>query len=137
MRGHPDRHAVDGVIVVRLEVPLFWANAIAIEDWLLAEVERHPATRALVVDLEATTQLDTTTMDVLTHLLHELQRRGVELYLARALRAPRGVLERSGFMDLLGPGHSWHSISQCVRGGAAGDRTERRERRRPTTAERR
>ena len=115
VRGHPDRHAVDGVIVVRLEVPLFWANAIAIEDWLLAEVERHPATRALVVDLEATTQLDTTTIDVLTHLLHELQRRGVELYLARVLRAPRGVLERSGFMDLLGQGHSWHSISQCVR----------------------
>ena len=115
VRGHPDRHAVDGVIVVRLEVPLFWANAIAIEDWLLAEVERHPTTRALVVDLEATTQLDTTTIDVMTHLLHELQRRGVELYLARVLRAPRGVLERSGFMDLLGQGHSWHSISQCVR----------------------
>jgi len=115
MRGHADRRPVDGVIVVRLEVPLFWANAVAIQDWLLAEVERDADTRALILDLEATTQLDTTTVDVMTHLLHQLRRRGVELYLARVLRVPRGVLERSGFLGLLGEGHSWHSISQCVR----------------------
>jgi anti-anti-sigma factor len=115
VRGHADRHPVDGVLVVRLEVPLFWANAIAIEDWLLAEVDRHADTRALVLDLEATTALDTTTVDVMTHLLRELQRRRVQLYLARVLRSARGVLERSGFMDLLGEGRSWHSISQCVR----------------------
>jgi high affinity sulfate transporter 1 len=115
VRGHADRRPVEGVMVVRLEVPLFWANAIAIEDWLLAEVDRHADTRALIVDLEATTALDTTTVDVLTHLLHELQRRGVQLYLARVLRSARGVLQRSGFMDLLGEGRSWHSISQCVR----------------------
>jgi high affinity sulfate transporter 1 len=115
VRGHADRRPVDGVLVVRLEVPLFWANAIAIEDWLLAQVDRHPDTRALVLDLEATTALDTTTVDVMTHLLHELQRRQVQLYLARVLRSARGVLERSGYMDLLGAGRSWHSISQCVR----------------------
>ena len=55
MRGHADRRPVDGVIVVRLEVPLFWANAVAIQDWLLAEVERDADTRALILDLEATT----------------------------------------------------------------------------------
>jgi high affinity sulfate transporter 1 len=132
VRGHSDRHPVDGVLVVRIEVPLFWANAIAIEDWLLAEVDRHPDTRALVLDLEATTALDTTTVDVMTHLLHELRRRQVQLYLARVLRSARGVLERSGFMDLLGEGRSWHSISQCVREArvqtglkAHGERAER------------
>jgi len=115
LRGHPDRQPVPGVIVVRLEVPLFWANATAIEDWLLADVDGHPGTRALVLDLEATTALDTTSADVMVHLLRELQRRGVHLYLARVLHSVNAVLARSGFLGLLGEDHSWHSISQCVR----------------------
>ncbi len=115
VRGHPDREPVDGVIVVRLDAPLFWANATAIEDRLLVEVGRWPDTRALVLDLEATTQLDTTSADVLTHLAGELERRGVSLYLARAIHRVEAVLRRSGFFEVVDPDNSWHSISQCVR----------------------
>ena len=103
-------------MVVRLDAPLFWANATAIEDRLLAEVENWPDTRALVLDLEATTQLDTTSADVLLHLASELAKRDISLYLARVLHRVEHVLERSGFVDVVGQeGHFWHSISQCVR----------------------
>ena len=122
LRGFPDRRPVVGVVVVRLDAPLFWANATAIEERLLAEVERWPSTRALVLDLEATTQLDITSVDVLAHLVIELRQRGVELYLARVLHPANAVLMRSGFLELLGGEHCWHSISQCVRaaGGTPG-----------------
>jgi high affinity sulfate transporter 1 len=115
LRGFPDRRPVVGVVVVRLDAPLFWANATAIEERLLTEVERWPSTRALVLDLEATTQLDTTSVDVLAHLVIELRQGGVELYLARVLHPANAVLMRSGFLELLGGEHCWHSISQCVR----------------------
>ena len=115
VRGHPDRRPVDGVIVVRLDAPLFWANATAIEDRVLAEVAKWPETRALVLDLEATTQLDTTSADVLTHLAGELARRGVRLYLARVLHRVQSVLDRAGFFDIVSDEQFWHSISQCVR----------------------
>ena len=115
LRGFPDRRPVVGVVVVRLDAPLFWANATAIEERLLAELERWPSTAALVLDLEATTQLDTTSVDVLAHLVVELRQRGVELYLARVLHPANAVLVRSGFFELLGEERCWHSISQCVR----------------------
>ncbi len=115
VRGHPDRLPVPGVVVVRLDAPLFWANATAIEDRLLAVIDEWPGTRALVLDLEATTQLDTTSADVLAHLLTESRRRGVEVYLARVMHRVEAVLERSGFMAELGPDRHWHSISQCAR----------------------
>ncbi len=116
VRGHPDRLPVAGVVVVRLDAPLFWANATAIEDRLLAEVENWPDTRALVLDLEATTQLDTTSADVLQHLADELAKRGINLYLARVLHRVEHVLERSGFVDAVDrESRFWHSISQCVR----------------------
>jgi anti-anti-sigma factor len=115
LRDHPDRRPVAGVVVVRLDAPLFWANASAFEDRLLAEVDEWPDTRALVLDLEATTQLDTTSADVLTHLAAELDDRNVSLYLARVLHGVKTVLQRSGFGELVGPDRFWHSISQCVR----------------------
>ena len=116
VRGHPDRSPVPGIVVVRIDAPLFWANATAIEDRLLAEIDNWPDTRALVLDLEATTRLDTTSADVLEHLAAELARRHISLYLARVLHHVEHVLERSGFVDVVGQErHFWHSISQCVR----------------------
>lgn len=116
LRKHPERHPVPGVLVVRIDAPLFWANATAIEDRLLAEVEATPGTRALVLDLEATTRLDTTSADVMVHLADELRGRDVQLYLARVLHHVDHVLERAGFLDVVGRDNFiFHSISQCVR----------------------
>lgn len=115
VHGHPDRRPVAGIIVVRLDAPLFWANAAAIEDRILAELDAWPDTRAVVLNLEATTQLDTTSADVLVHLERELRRRGVSLYLARVLHRVHDVLERAGLFDTLESDRVWHSISQCVR----------------------
>jgi SulP family sulfate permease len=115
MRGHTTRRTVPGILVIRLDVPLFWVNAIAIEGRLLDEVGRRPETRALVLDLEATSQMEATSADVLAHLHGELESRGVALYLARVINPVSQVLERSGFLDVLGEDHIWHSISQCVR----------------------
>ena len=122
LRDHVDRRPVPGVVVVRLDAPLFWANATAIEERLLAETERWPGIRALVLDLEATTQLDTTSVDVLAHLVHELRQSNLDLYLARVLHPVHAVLVRSGFHALLGDEHCWHSISQCVQRGAGSTR---------------
>lgn len=115
VRGHPGRHPVPGVVVVRLDAPLFWANAAAIEERLIAEVGKWEDTTALVLDLEATTQLDTTAADTVAHLHQELAALGIQLYLARVLHRVEAVLGRSGFLVDLGSEHVWHSISQCVR----------------------
>lgn len=115
MRGHTSRKTVPGVVVIRLDVPLFWANATEIESRMLAELENWPDTHALVLDLEATSQLDTTSVDMLEHLHAELAADDIRLYLARVMHRVSEVLARSGFLDTLGDEHIWHSISQSVR----------------------
>lgn len=112
---HPERAEVDGLLVLRLDAPLFWANAVEIHDRVLAEVDERPGLAALLLDLEASNQLDTTSVDMLQSLLGELRVRGVELYLVRVLGRVRDVLARSGFLDDLEPGRLWHSISQGVK----------------------
>ena len=120
MRNHPERRMVDGVLVLRVDVPMFWVNAASVKDAILARVDNadqflDEEIVAVVVDLEGTNQIDTTTIDVLDALLTGLQERDIELYLVRVMYSVRVVLRRSGFMDRLGEDHLWHSISQGVR----------------------
>ena len=115
LHHHPDRRPVDGVVVVRLDAPLFWANASAFEDRLLDQLDEWPGTRALVLDLEATTQLDTTSADMLAHLAAELDSARPSLPRTGAPWRQRGVARGRGFGETVGPDRFWHSISQCVR----------------------
>lgn len=112
---HPERTEVPGVLVLRLDAPLFWANCETTHVHILDAVDGTAGVRALVLDLEATGQMDTTTATMLADLLVELRRRGVEMFIARLHYPARVVLERAGVTDDLGPGHVWHSISQTVK----------------------
>jgi len=120
IRGHPERKTYDGLLVIRLDAPLFWANATQIADGVLAEAAATPDLRAVLLDMEATSQLDTTSVDALELILTRLEQQGVALYLVRVFYQARLVLKRSGFLDQLGEGRMWHSIS-------AGSRAARKE----------
>ena len=115
IRNHAERSTYPGVIVLRLDVPLFWVTAAPANDSILALVDSTPGTRALVLDLEATNQMDTTSADALADLRAALLQRDVDLFLVRVMWPVRKALRRSGLIPLLGEDHLWHSISQGVR----------------------
>jgi sulfate permease, SulP family len=72
-----------------------WVTAAPIHDVVLSKVEAAPpGTRAVVLDLEATNQMDPTSADALADLLAELRERGVDLYLVRIMWPVRKVLRR-------------------------------------------
>ena len=115
IRDHAERSTYPGVMVLRIDVPVFWVTAAPVNDTILAMVESAPGTCALVLDLEATNQMDTTSADALADLLAALRKRDVDLYLVRVMWPVRKVLRRSGLLAALGEDHLWHSISQGVR----------------------
>jgi high affinity sulfate transporter 1 len=115
IRHHPERKTYDGILVIRLDAPLFWANASQIADGVLAEVDQQEDVQAVLLDLEATSQLDTTSVDALERIRDRLATQGVDLYLVRVFYMARQVLNRSGFVESLGEGRMWHSISAGVR----------------------
>jgi MFS superfamily sulfate permease-like transporter len=115
IRNHAERSTYAGVIVLRIDVPLFWVTASPANDSILALVDSTPGTHALVLDLEATNQMDTTTADALADLLAALRQRDVDLFLVRVMWPVRKALRRSGLLPELGEDHLWHSISQGVR----------------------
>ncbi len=112
---HPERRTFAGVIVLRPDAPLFWANAAHLKEIVIAHVRASDGVRAVVLDLESTNQLDTTSVDMLTELLLDLRDEGIDLYLVRVFQRVRQVLKSAGFIALIGDDHMWHSISAGVR----------------------
>jgi MFS superfamily sulfate permease-like transporter len=121
---HPAHRTMDHILVLRLSTPLFWLNSSSTVALVLAEVDDTPDTRVVVIDLEATHQLDTTSADDLRELIGVLRERGVDVYLVRVMRLARRVLSRTGVLDELGPGHMWRTISQGVRAAKRAGGTE-------------
>lgn len=112
---HPQRRSIDGLKILRLDSPLFWVNAAAVEQQVIAAVDAAPGIRAVILDLEVTDQLDTTSTDMLHNLIGRLRQRGIDLYLVRVMFRARVVLKRSGIRDVLGDQHMWRTISQAVK----------------------
>ena len=101
--------------MLRPDGPLFWANANSIVQHIETLVRGRDKLRAVVLDLEATNQMDTTTAERLQEMMQRLRRQGIDLYLVRVFGNVRDVLTRSGFLDELGPEHVWHSIAAGVK----------------------
>jgi sulfate permease, SulP family len=97
--GHADRHdswqAPEGVLVVRCAGPLFYANANAVKDRVLA-LAAAGGQHTVVLDLDATDDLDVQGADTLAELAAQLRRQGMELRLARVRAPVSKLLERAG-----------------------------------------
>ncbi len=95
---HPENAVPEGVVILRVESGLFFANAEAVRDRVLHEVE-VPGVRAVVLDAEAIPFVDVTAARMLVALRRELERRGLALHVAHDLGQVRDVLRASGEMD--------------------------------------
>lgn len=95
LRRHPENRSPDGVVVLRVEAGLFFANVDAVRRRIL-DAAAMPGVHAIVLDGEAMPFIDLTAARRLEEIAADLERQGVRLLLARDVGRVRDVLERSG-----------------------------------------
>jgi SulP family sulfate permease len=96
---HPGNIPVPGVLIVRIDGQVYYANALTVRDRvkaMIAEMESPP--RAVIFDFGAQEMIDVTSRDIARGLTKELHGNGIEVCLAD-VHAP--VLEIGGKMGLL------------------------------------
>ena len=96
----PDYPPEPGVLVVRVEAPLMFANADLVRDQVLELVTDQAAAgtpvRAVILDGETVPGIDVTAAAMLqTQLHHELHDRGIRFGVARGIGEVRDVLSAS------------------------------------------
>jgi len=90
--------AIHDISIVHFGAELFFANVGSFRDSVLTEVdERHP--RAVVIDAEAITDVDTTAADEIVKLADKLALQDVTLVYARLQDPAKSALE-SGGLDM-------------------------------------
>lgn len=103
-RRHPENRTIPGLLILRPDEGLFFANADALRSEIITQVETaEPPTRILLLDLEMSNQLDVPSMDMLLELKKEMDNRDIELWLARLHGPVSESLERSGVLQQIGP----------------------------------
>ena len=113
---HPEDTPVPGVLIVRVDAQLYYANALTVRDRvkaMLAEMAAPP--RAVIIDSAAWDQLDVTSTEVIKGLVKELRGQGIDVYFAD-VHAP--VLEygrQTGLVDSIGEDHVFPTVDLAVR----------------------
>ncbi len=94
--AHSDASKVPGVLILRPEEPLFFANAERVVADVRVRLRAQPSgtIRALILSLEESVDLDSTAVECLVELAQHLREAGVVLVLSRAKDAVRELLTR-------------------------------------------
>ncbi len=115
MARHPDAEPVPGLVIVRLDAPLYFFNANVAKAQILELVAaRRPEPQGVLIDLAATADLDVTTADMLRELHADLRARHVEVLLAQVKGPVRDRMRRTGLMAEMGEERVYLSIGSAV-----------------------
>ena len=97
----------------KLNGPLFFADAAPFRSDLLDLVSANDAT-TVVLDLEATPEIDLDGADILTKVHGQLADRGVRLLLAHADAAELDLLRRAGTLQVIGEKNVFETVRAAV-----------------------
>jgi MFS superfamily sulfate permease-like transporter len=112
----PKAITVPGILVLRPEEPLFFANAEPLLAQVHERVRAAASAKVLVLSLEESPDLDGTSLEALAELCVWLSRHGVELRLARLKDSARDALTRANIAHLSGEALHYASVDDAVRG---------------------
>jgi SulP family sulfate permease len=112
----PAAVTTDGVLVVRIDAPLYFANLDYLREKLTnLEEEQDGRMRVLVLDATSVTELDSSADTALVEIAEDFAGRDVTLYLAGVKGRLLDVMRRSGSYERLGPDHFFLSADDAVR----------------------
>ena len=104
-----------GLIVYRFDAPLVFANAAFFTERLEELISNAgEGLKCVVLDAEAISDFDSTAAEALENLDTDLERRGVELWIARANEPLRDLLRVTGLTTRIGEGNIHISVRSAV-----------------------
>lgn len=113
---HVDARPVPGVLILRLDAPLYFFNAnVALGQILEIAGASDPPPAILVLEIAATSDLDVSTADMLFELHGELAANGIELRLAQVRAGVRDRMRATGLMETVGEAKVFPSLTAAIR----------------------
>ena len=112
---HPEAEQIPHLLIFRPNGMLFFANANRIRNHLreLTSSAGVPL-RAVVINLEASPEIDVTSLEMLEQLRSELEGSGIALYFARVADRVHDLFDRSDFIERVGSNRIFPGVDSAV-----------------------
>jgi len=116
IQRHPEARRIPGLVLLRWDAPLFFANAEWFERVVRSTLAASPTpVRWLVVAAEPVTSVDITAADMLRELDKSLQQEGIELCFAEMKGPVKDKLKRFGLFSHFGQQTFFATLDDAVR----------------------
>ncbi len=114
VRSHQNAERLPGLVMVRFDAPLFFANAKTFRDQVLRYTRTTAPLECVLIAAEPVTDVDTTAADVLEDLDRTLQERGVALVFAELKDPVRRKIERYGLTRTFDPAAFYPTVESAI-----------------------
>ena len=112
---YPEGERLPGIVIVRFDAPLFFANGAIFDDYVRSRVNAAgPGITAVILAAEPITDIDTTAMDELIELDDYLAKHGIRLILAEMKDPVVDVLRRYGLTERFTPDRFASTVGAAV-----------------------
>ncbi len=113
-KEHPEDESFDGLLLLKTEGMIHFANARRIGNLIWPLLKEHKP-RVLVLDCSAIPDFEYTAIKMLTEAEKKLQQTGVVLWLAGLNPEPLGLIQKSALGRKLGRSGMFFNVEQAVR----------------------
>lgn len=104
-----------GIVIVRFDAPLFFANGASFDDWVRSRVRQAGSeVRTVILAAEPITDIDTTAIDELVELDEYLQVHGIRLIIAEMKDPVIDILRQYGVTDRFTPDRFAPTVGAAV-----------------------
>jgi sulfate permease, SulP family len=115
VKRHPEYEPVPGLLVLRLEAPVFYANATGVRDRIKTLTgAADPLPRAVILDTGVNDSLDITGVRMLEGLVTQLRSAGIDFALAEVRHTVTSTAHRARLLDLLGEDRVFDTVEEAV-----------------------
>jgi high affinity sulfate transporter 1 len=113
-RRHPDATRLPGIVIVRFDAPLFFANGGIFENFVRAVVDSAQNVHTVILAAEPITDIDTTAIDELVELDDFLRSQAITLVIAEMKGPVKDQLQRYRLGDRFGPERFMPTVGAAV-----------------------
>jgi SulP family sulfate permease len=110
----PDAETVPGLVILRWDGELFFANASNFREQVMSLIEDSEEPRGVLLDASAVTSIDVSAADMLAKLFGTLDDRGLSVLVARTKGPLREMVASSELEEMIPPDRQFRSVRGAV-----------------------
>ena len=116
MIRHPENLPVPGILILRLDAPLYYANAVTVHDRFMQFIRQtDPPPKAVLIDASIQNSLDITSSEMLKSLIKLIRNQGIEIYFAEVHSPVLEFSAMTSLLDLVDEDHLFPTVDMAVR----------------------